>query len=162
MQVFWFPHEVGPGEGGTGFVPGSHLRVVNEFDLARYQNLRGQRDVTGPAGTIAVFHQGMWHRGRANRGESRRTMYKIRLNPTRPQVRQWNLDDLDLVHGAAHDHVFATYRDDAAGRFRRPEPWFEAAASRVETVNRRACGATSPETTASMRTGTSAAPNAAS
>jgi hypothetical protein len=137
VQLFWFPHEVRAGEGGTGFVPGSHLRVVNELDLARYQNLRGQRDVTGPAGTIAVFHQGLWHRGRANRGPSRRTMYKIRLNPTQPQVRLWNLDDYDEVHGAAHDHVFATFDDtSAAGRFRRPEPWFEAAASRIETVNR--------------------------
>jgi hypothetical protein len=64
-------------------------------------------------------------------------MYKIRLDPTRPQVRQCNLDDLDEVQGAVHDHIFATSRDDStAARFRRPEPWFEAAASRLETVNR--------------------------
>jgi hypothetical protein len=137
VQLFWFPHDVAPGEGGTGFVPGSHLRTVNEFDIARYQNIVGQRDFTGPAGSIAVFHQGMWHRGRANRGAAPRTMYKIRLNPTVPQVRHWNLDDLDEVQGARHDHIFATYdTDTAAGLFRQPEPWFEHAAGRLETVNR--------------------------
>jgi hypothetical protein len=137
VQLFWFPHEVGPGEGGTGFVPGSHLRTVNEFDLARYQYLVGQKDFTGPAGSIAVFHQGLWHRGRANAGSRDRYMYKIRLNPSVPQVRHWNLEDYEVVHNAPHDHIFATYESEtAAGRFRRPEPWHEAAAGRLETINR--------------------------
>jgi hypothetical protein len=137
VQLFWFPHAVAPGEGGTGLVPGSHLRAVNEFDLARYQNIVGQRDVTGPAGTIAVFHQGMWHRGRANQGTRPRWMYKIRLNPTAPQVRHWNLADFDEVHGAAHDHIFATFGSEtAAGQFRHAEEWHEHAAGRLETANR--------------------------
>lgn len=137
VQLFWFPHDVAPGEGGTGFVPGSHLRVVNEFDIARYQNLAGQRDVSGPAGSIAVFHQGLWHRGRANRGTTRRYAYKIRLNPTAPQVRHWNLDDFDAVHGTPSDHIFATFSGDtAAASFRAPEPWHEHAASRLETAGR--------------------------
>jgi len=137
VQLFWFPHDVAPGEGGTGFVPGSHLRAVNEFDISRYQNIVGQRDFSGPAGSIAVFHQGMWHRGRANRGAAPRWVYKIRLNPSCPQVRHWDLDDFDEVHGAPHDHIFATYDDDtAAAVFRRPEPWYEFATGRLETVNR--------------------------
>ncbi len=137
VQLFWFPHAVAPGEGGTGIVPGSHLRVVNEADIARYQNLAGQRDLTVPAGSVAVFHQGLWHRGRANHGTGRRTMYKIRLNPTSAQVRHWDTTDFDPVHGEPWDHVFATARDDtAAAAFRRPERWYEAATSRLETVNR--------------------------
>jgi hypothetical protein len=137
IQLFWFPHDVAPGEGGTGFVPGSHLRRVNEADIARYQYLKGQRDFVGPAGSVAVFHQGLWHRGRANRGERPRWMYKIRLNPTVPQVRHWNLDDFETVHGDVHDHIFATYDDHtAAGRLRQAEPWHEAATGRLETVNR--------------------------
>lgn len=137
IQIFWFPHEVAPDGGGTGFVPGSHLRIVNEADIARYQHLVGQRDLTGPAGTIAVFHHGMWHRGRANHGTERRWMYKIRLGPTAPQVRHWDLGDLDEVHGTSSDHVFATFDDaTAAGRFRRAEPWHESATGRLETVNR--------------------------
>jgi hypothetical protein len=137
IQLFWFPHDVAPGEGGTGYVPGSHLRTVNEADLARYQYIVGQRDFVGPAGSVAVFHQGLWHRGRANHGAGTRWMYKIRLNPTRPQVRQWDLADFDAVHGRRHDHIFATYADTtAAARFRRPEPWHEYATGRLETVNR--------------------------
>lgn len=137
IQLFWYPHDVRPGEGGTGFVPGSHLRTVNEADIARYQNIVGQRDFVGPAGSIAVFHQGLWHRGRANHGASRRWMYKLRLNPTEPQVRLWNLDDFEAVHGRKSDHIFATYDDtSAAASFRRTEPWHEAATGRLETVNR--------------------------
>lgn len=137
VQLFWFPHDVAPGEGGTGIVPASHLRVVNEADIARYQNLLGQRDLSGPAGTVAVFHQGLWHRGRANRGSRPRIMYKLRLNPTVPQVRHWDLADFDRVHNGPEDHVFATSRpDSAAAMFRRPAPWHEAATGRLETVNR--------------------------
>jgi hypothetical protein len=137
IQLFWFPHAVGSGEGGTGFVPGSHLRVVNEADIARYQSVVGQRDIAVPSGSVAVFHQGLWHRGRANHGAKRRWMYKIRLNPSVAQVRHWNLDDFDAVHGASHDHVFATYGDGtAAAMFRRTEIWHEAATGRLETVNR--------------------------
>jgi len=137
IQLFWFPHDVEPGAGGTGFVPGSHLRLVNEFDIARYQNLVGQRDFIGPAGSIALFHQGMWHRGRANSSSQRRTMYKIRLNPTSPQVRHWNLADFDAIAGEPYDHIFATYRDDTpAALFRQPESWFEHATGRLETANR--------------------------
>jgi len=137
IQLFWFPHDVAPGEGGTGLVPSSHLRLVNEADIGRYQNLLGQRDISGPAGTVAVFHQGLWHRGRANRGRNPRIMYKLRLNPTVPQVRHWDLDDFDQVHNGPEDHVFATFRaDSAAAMFRRPAPWHEQATGRLETVNR--------------------------
>ncbi len=137
IQIFWFFHAIEAGAGGTGFVPGSHLRRVNEMDIARYQNIVGQRDVVCPAGSIIVFHQGMWHRGRANRSEAERRAYKIRINPTRPQVRHWDLSDFDEVHGEVHDHLFANYRTDtAAGMFRNHEPWHEVAAGRLETVQR--------------------------
>lgn len=138
IQLFWFPHDVGPGEGGTGLVPGSHLRIVNEADIARYQNVLGQRDLAVPAGSIAVFHQGLWHRGRSNAGPRRRFMYKIRLNPTRPQVKQWNLDDFEAVHGVGSDHIFATMSSGstAAASFRRTERWHEVATGRLETVQR--------------------------
>ncbi|MEY4949560.1 MAG: hypothetical protein RL698_1771 [Pseudomonadota bacterium] len=137
IQVFWFPHAVEAGAGGTGLVPGSHLRVVNEFDVARYQNFVGQEDFAGPAGSLLVVHQGIWHRGRANRSATRRWAYKLRLNPTTPQVRRWNLDDYESVHGAPHDHIFATFdQASAATAFRTPEPWFELGTGRLETVNR--------------------------
>ncbi|MEI7860745.1 MAG: phytanoyl-CoA dioxygenase family protein [Acidimicrobiales bacterium] len=137
IQMFWYPRAVETHSGGTGFIPGSHLRKVNEFEIARYQNFCGQKDFVGPAGSLVVFHQGMWHRGRANHTDDERWAYKIRLNPTTPQVRRWNLEDYDAVHGTPSDHIFATYDPaTAANMFRTPEPWFEAAASRLETVNR--------------------------
>lgn len=137
IQLFWFPHAVEPGGGGTGFVPGSHLRVVNEFDVSRYQNLLGQEDFAGPAGSILVVHHGLWHRGRANRLGTRRWAYKLRLNPTAPQVRRWNLDDFEEVHGSPSDHLFASWDPrSAAALFRTPEPWFELGTGRLETVNR--------------------------
>ncbi len=137
IQLFWFPHAVVPGGGGTGYVPGSHLRSVNQADIARYQNFTGQADFSGPAGSIVVFHQGMWHRGRANHSDTRRWMYKIRLNPQSPQIRRWNLDDYDAVKGEHSDHIFGTYDPRAvSSKFRTPEPWFEFATSRLETLNR--------------------------
>lgn len=137
IQLFWFPHDVVPGGGGTGFVPGSHLRHVNQADIARYQNLSGQCDFAGSAGSIVVFHHGMWHRGRANHSPTRRWMYKLRLNPQSPQVRRWNLDDYEAVEGEHSDHIFGTYDPRAvSSKFRKPEPWFEFAASRLETFNR--------------------------
>jgi hypothetical protein len=63
IQLFWFPRDVGPGEGGTRFVPGSHLRRVLASGLDRYQHIRGEQQFAGPAGTVIVFHHGMWHAG---------------------------------------------------------------------------------------------------
>ncbi len=137
IQMFWFPEGVEAGGGGTGIVPGSHLRAVNEFDIARYQNLVGQRDVVAPPGSLMVVHPGIWHRGRANHSDKRRWAYKIRLNPTGPQTRHWNLDDFDEVHGQRSDHMFATYQDEtAAALFRRHESWHETGTGRLETSNR--------------------------
>jgi hypothetical protein len=58
IQLFWFPHEVRAGEGGTRFVPGSHLRRVLPSGLDRYQHIAGEDRFVGPAGTVLVFHHG--------------------------------------------------------------------------------------------------------
>ena len=137
IQLFYFPHAVGPGEGGTRYVPGTHLRRVNEADIARYQNVRGQRDFCGPAGTILVFHHGLWHSGRANPSDRDRVMYKIRLNPTVVQTRLWNTDDLEAVQSGPDDHIFARFdTTKVAHVLRAPEPWWEQASGRLEQRNR--------------------------
>ena len=59
IQLFWFPHDVASREGGTRFVPGSHLRRVNMDDVARYHHLAGEQFFTGVAGTVVIFHQGL-------------------------------------------------------------------------------------------------------
>ncbi|WP_436795228.1 phytanoyl-CoA dioxygenase family protein [Actinospongicola halichondriae] len=139
LQVFYFPHEVLPGGGGTGFVPGTHLRRVHETDVGRYVHMAGERQWEGPAGSILLFHQGMWHRGMPNPSDRDRLMYKIRLNPTAPQVRLWDTSDLDGMQNGAEDHVFARFRSDSvAGILRHRERWLGEADYRLELANRAA------------------------
>jgi hypothetical protein len=106
IQLFWFPHDVAPKEGGTRFVPGSHLRRVNMDDVARYHHLAGEQYFAGDAGTVVIFHQGLWHAGAPNHGSRDRIMGKLRLNPTQSQVRLWDTSDLD-ARNRADDHMFA-------------------------------------------------------
>ena len=137
IQVFYYPHAIAPGEGGTRFVAGTHLRRVNESDIARYQNVCGQADFAGPAGSILVFHHGLWHSGRANRSDRDRVMYKIRINPTVAQVRLWDTSDLDAVQSQPSDHIFARFDPSKIAHIlRRPEPWWEQASGRLEQRNR--------------------------
>jgi Phytanoyl-CoA dioxygenase (PhyH) len=136
IQLFWFPHTVAPGHGGTRYVPGSHLRRVNMDDVARYQHLAGERYFAGPAGTVLIFHQGLWHAGAPNRGDTVRVMGKLRLNPTQPQVRLWDTSDL-AARNRADDHLFAaTDPDTVASMLRHGERWYEPSVQRLETVQR--------------------------
>jgi len=137
VQLFYFPHAVAPGAGGTGFVPGTHLRRVHETDIGRYVHVAGEQQWAGPAGSVLLFHQGLWHRGMPNPSDGERLMYKIRLNPTEPQVRQWDTSDLDEVHNGPDDHLFARFRTDSvAGILRHREPWHGEADHRLELAAR--------------------------
>jgi hypothetical protein len=139
VQLMWYPHEVTPDMGGTRYLPGSHLRIVSEAAIARSQNILGQRHVACPAGTVLALHHGIWHGGGSNRTERRRIMYKIRLNPTVPQVRLWDTSDLDpdafapraiFVNGELPD------AEDLRTILCAPHPWYEADTSRLENINR--------------------------
>lgn len=137
IQIFYFPHTVLPGAGGTGFVPGTHLRRVHETQVGRYRHLKGERQWEGPAGSIVVFHHGLWHRAMPNPGREQRVMYKLRLNPTRPQVRLWDTADLDQLQNQPNDHIFATF--DTAGlgmTLRIREPWMGEQDYRLELIAR--------------------------
>lgn len=137
LQLFYFPTGVGPGEGGTRFVPGTHLRRVNESDIARYQHLAGMEDFVGPAGSVLVFHHGLWHSGRGNVSGPDRLMYKLRLNPSVPQVRLWDAGDLEERQNGPDDHIFARFdRTSVAAILRRPEPWWEQASGRLDLLQR--------------------------
>jgi hypothetical protein len=89
-----FPHAVTKDMGGTLFIPGSHFRRPHDNNHYRYQHMRGSVQVECPAGTIVAWHGALWHSGRPNRSGQRRTMFKLRLNPTAPQVRLWDTSDL--------------------------------------------------------------------
>lgn len=137
VQLFYFPHEVGADGGGTGFVPGTHLRRVHETDVGRYVHVAGERQWEGPAGSVVLFHQGLWHRGMPNPSDRARTMYKIRLGPASPQVLHWDTTDLAARQNGPEDHIFATFRmDSVAGILRHREPWMGEADHRLELANR--------------------------
>lgn len=137
IQLFYYPAEVKPGGGGTRMVPGSHLRRTRAEGVARYQHILGEQQFTGPAGTVMVFHQGMWHAGQANPGDADRWLYKIRLNPTEPQVQLWNTGDLDAMHNDPRDHTFAHRRNDSVAEiFRQMQPWQQGHESRYELMQR--------------------------
>ncbi len=139
VQLFYFPHEVLAGGGGTGFVPGTHLRRVHETDVGRYVHMAGEQQWEGPAGSVVLFHQGLWHRGMPNPSDRDRLMYKIRLNPTAPQVRHWDMSDLDTMQNGPDDHLFARFRlDSVAAVLRNREPWLGEADYRLELANRAA------------------------
>ncbi|MEM7287122.1 MAG: phytanoyl-CoA dioxygenase family protein [Actinomycetota bacterium] len=137
IQLFYFPHEVGPDGGGTRFVPGTHVRRAPSSTIAAYHHVRGDEFFAGPAGTVMVFHHALWHAGQPNPGDADRWMYKIRLNPTQPQVKRWNLDDFDAVHNDPADHVFARSRSDSvAAILRRPARWEGTDDSRYDLMER--------------------------
>ena len=122
LQLMYYPHALTLEQGGTLSVPGSHLRRINESDIGRYQNLRGQTRLTCPAGTVVMLHHGIWHGGRRNDTDTVRYMFEIRFNPTVRQLRLWNTDDLS--EPAVHDELVTRF------------PWYENATGRLEMVNR--------------------------
>ncbi|UCH25701.1 MAG: phytanoyl-CoA dioxygenase family protein [Trueperaceae bacterium] len=137
VQLMYYPHDVPLEMGGTLLLPGSHFRRVNEMDIARYQNLQGQIPMVCKAGSILVLHHGIWHCGRRNRTDRRRYMFKVRLNPQVRQLRLWNTRDLVEGYDAPQE-IFAGQgdEDDIQTILSRQEPWFEAAAGRLEIINR--------------------------
>jgi hypothetical protein len=137
IQLMYFPHDVPLEMGGTLLVPGSHFRRINEMDIARYQNIVGQISMVCKAGTILVLHHGIWHCGRQNKSNTRRYMFKVRLNPAVRQMRLWNTDDLTENVGKQHPlFTKETPKDDIQAILSRSEPWFENGADRLEILNR--------------------------
>ena len=139
MQMMYFPHEVTRDMGGTRYLPGSHLRVVSESAIARYQNIRGQQHVVCPPGTVLFTHMGIWHGGGLNESERLRYMFKIRLCPTRRQCRLWDDSDLTQDHFEQRPIFWrggSTDVDLIQQRLTRGEPWFEGDSGRIEFINR--------------------------
>jgi len=139
VQLMYYPQEVTPEMGGTRYVPGSHLRIVNEASIARYQNIKGQRKVVCPAGTVLFVHMGLWHGGELNHSDTTRFMLKVRLNPQVRQRRLWNTADLDPA--MSEPRVIFDPRtkhdpNDVQSILTKPERWFELDTGRLEYLNR--------------------------
>lgn len=138
IQLFYFPHEVTLDMGGTRYIPGTHLRIVSEMSIGRYQNVLGQKHIVCPAGSAYFFHHGLWHGAGVNRSEQNRYVLKIRLCPTQRQCKLW--DTSDLSKDNTQEPIFWKQAD-AAGdpvqaRLLRPDPWFEQDTGRLEFINR--------------------------
>jgi hypothetical protein len=137
IQLFYFPQDVAPGAGGTRFVPATHLRRTRAEGVGRYQHLLGEQQFSGAAGTVMVFHHGLWHAGQPNPSEVDRWMYKIRLNPSVSQVKRWNMEDFARIHNDASDHTFALMRHDSVAQiFRTLQPWQKGHEGRYEQMQR--------------------------
>ncbi len=139
IQLMWYPRDVTADMGGTRYLPGSHLRIVSEAAIGRYQNIVGQRHVVCPAGTVLALHHGIWHGGGANRAEHDRHMFKVRLNPTVRQTLLWNTADLPADMKSQRPIFYETKprpNDDLHAILCEPQPWFEADTGRLEYINR--------------------------
>jgi len=95
IQLSFFPVDTPDEMGGTFLVPGSHFRNVRTGEIRGYQHVVGKVWATCPAGTIYVWNTRVWHGARSNHTDKDRYMYKLRLNPTGPQVGHFDMSDLD-------------------------------------------------------------------
>ena len=121
LQLFFFFHDTLREMGGTMILPGSHLRRVNEAEIGRYQNFRGQLATVCRAGTVLICHHGIWHCGQPNRTSRPRTMLKVRVGPAHQQARHFNLSDV---------------ADRSIGEILRHAHAFTGNESRMEIINR--------------------------
>ncbi len=138
IQLLYFPQAVTREMGGTRFLPGSHLRLVHESSIARYQNVVGQEHVVCEAGTLFIFHHGLWHGAGRNTSGKRRVMFKLRLNPSVRQCRLWDTSDLD-ARALERKPLFvpgAYDPDDIQDILCTSERWFEDDTRRLEFINR--------------------------
>lgn len=137
LQIMYYPHAVTRPMGGTRFVPGTHLRKVSEAALGRYQNIRGQQHMVCEGGTLLFLHSGVWHGGGVNLSDRTRTMFKIRMNPSRSQVRMFDTDTLEQPTGQRPIFYLKGPQPPSVEQIlMTPEPWFEDDTGRLEFVNR--------------------------
>ena len=138
IQLFYFPTEVTQDMGGTRYIPGSHFRMVNESAIGRYHNLRGQKHVVCPAGTVIIFHHNIWHGAGVNNSDQIRYAFKIRLMPTEKQIKLWtkknykNKDDEEPLYWNTGLNNIKNVRS----ILQETQPWFEADTGRLDIINR--------------------------
>ncbi|WP_421726052.1 phytanoyl-CoA dioxygenase family protein [Bauldia sp.] len=138
VQLMYYPHDVTREMGGTLIVPGSHLRRVNQATIARYQNVRGQTQLVGPAGTVLILHHNIWHAGRRNASDTPRAMYKLRFNPTVRQTGHWDMSTYDAEAARAAKPLHSPHgaEDDIQHRLSTWEPWADVRGGYLDVVQR--------------------------
>lgn len=116
LQCFYYPQAVGPEDGPTMVLPGSHYRIVDREAIAHYGNIRGQLPLTVPAGTVVMTKYGLWHKAGAKLNTRRRGMIKFSYFRASPPKRDWIGSSGETpVFVAQGRHPYATevesYRD---------------------------------------------------
>jgi hypothetical protein len=85
-MAFYYPQDVTPENGPSEVLPGTQYSLIkpqNEADLAR--------KICGEAGTLAIIHFDLWHRGGANQTDQNRYMMKFQFTRTEePESPAWN------------------------------------------------------------------------
>ena len=135
IQLSFFPADTPDEMGGTFLVPGSHFRNVRTGEIRGYQHVVGKIWASCPAGTIYVWNTRVWHGSRSNHTDQDRYMYKLRLNPVRPQVRLFDTTDLgnpeigsilSTNHGwESNDHRYELMKRVELWRFVSGQPDFD-------------------------------------
>ena len=78
-----------------------------------------------------------WHAGQPNPGANDRWLYKIRLDPTEPQVRLGDTSDFDDVQSEPTDHVFARMAPGTVAEVLRTwHPWMGITDYRSDQIQR--------------------------
>ncbi|MCY3874260.1 MAG: phytanoyl-CoA dioxygenase family protein [Rhodobacteraceae bacterium] len=138
IQIMIYPQDMTREMGGTLVIPGSHTRKAGETSIARYQNLAGQVQLTGPAGTVLILHHNLWHAGRRNASNGVRAMYKMRLNPAGPQTGHWDMSEYDAAEVRAPKplHSQATDRHDIQAQLAFFHPWADMRSAHLDIIQR--------------------------
>ena len=95
IQLSLFPADTPDEMGGTFLIPGTQFRNVRTSEITFYQHMVGKIWANCTAGTMYVWNTRVWHGARSNHTDQDRYMYKLRLNPTQPQIRHFDTSDLD-------------------------------------------------------------------
>ncbi|MEE2659219.1 MAG: phytanoyl-CoA dioxygenase family protein [Candidatus Latescibacterota bacterium] len=107
IQLSLFPADTPDEMGGTFLIPGTQFRNVRTSEISIYQHMRGKVWANCEAGTMFVWNTRVWHGARSNHTDKDRYMYKLRLNPTVPQVRHFdtsNLENPEVGRALASSH----------------------------------------------------------
>ncbi len=105
IQMSFFPEDTTNEMGGTFFGPGTHYRNVQTAEIRTYHHMVGKIWANCKAGTIYVWNSRIWHGSRSNHSEKNRYMYKLRLNPSKPQIRNFDTSD---IHDPEIENILMT------------------------------------------------------
>jgi hypothetical protein len=85
-MAFYYPQDVPEEKGPTAVSPGSHYHNTYSEDAAAPEVALG-----GEAGTVAIVHYDLWHRGTPNRTDQKRFMHKFLFTRMQePKSPSWN------------------------------------------------------------------------